>query len=143
MGIFIMSWLAAGCIITKTRPSTLVRGVEDGCIAVGKSVASKTRKAKAAVATEYAARSIDKLQRSVEAQYEGIAAMSVAERRALEKQQRAVFARAEELRAKREAKSAKRQAKRRPFAAAYDASTPEQQENINRRASRSGSTAPV
>ena len=98
------AYLGVACAITKVRPSTLIRVAEDGVVNLAQGAKRKVRSAKNKVSVEYNARMIDKLQRRVEADMSAIAEMTVEQRREVEKQQAAVFARANELRAKREAK---------------------------------------
>lgn len=110
---------ACACIALKSRPSTLIRVAEDGAIGAGKAIARApkavvrgTKRLAHETSLEYRARVIDKLQRAVTQQADELRNMDPEARAKLAADEAAIFRRADELRAKREAKSAKRKAPR-------------------------------
>jgi hypothetical protein len=105
---------ACACVALKSRPSTLIRVAEDASIKVGKVVGSAplavvrgTKRLAHETTLEYRARQIDKLQQAVTRQAAELRDMEPEARAKLAADEAAIFRRAEELRAKREAKQGK------------------------------------
>ena len=91
------------CYIWKCRPSTALRVIEDTALKVPKAIGRKARSAKHAIKQEYRARMLVKMQETISNEQLALRAMSPAQLKQLAKDQAEVFARAEELRAEREA----------------------------------------
>ncbi len=90
-----------GMVLTRLRPSRIVRGVEDGVVAASSKVASTTSSAVRAVRVEYSARKIDALRRDVEKAAKKMRALDAAERARLAAEQADILDRAEQLAAER------------------------------------------
>ena len=110
---------ACACVVLKSRPSTLIRVAEDASIKAGKAVAAApmnlVRGAKRLgheTSLEYRARQIDLLQQAVVTQAVELRNMAPEKRAQMASDEARVFARAEELRAKREGRQAKDKAPR-------------------------------
>ena len=83
------------------RISTLARLAEDAIISAAGAAASKTQQFTHNVRVEYRARQINALERAVKRDEERVAAMSPAQRRAFQADQREIARRAKELAKKR------------------------------------------
>lgn len=107
--------VAAGvCAIWRARPSTIIRVVEDVIVDSSVAVARSAKRTTRSVRLEYNARLINKLQEKIAVEAIHLRSMPEDERAALAAEQAAIFRRAEELRAQRAAKQARKEAKRKP-----------------------------
>lgn len=91
---------AIGCIITKTRPSTVVRLGEDAVVFVGRKASGLVRSTK----LEYKARMYAKATEAIHKADQHFENMSAAQRKQATKDEAAILARAAELVAERRAK---------------------------------------
>lgn len=84
-------------ILGKGRPSNVVRVVEDGVAYLPKKAHKGAKALAAKTRVEYRARMLARLQQQVSKEAAAIGKLSAKERRALEKEQAAILARADEL----------------------------------------------
>ncbi len=102
--------IGVACIITRERPSTLLRLAEDTTLNGFKNIASGTRRFVRGVKREVAARQIDAAQRKLETYMANLHNLTPEQRDALMRDEAAIQARAIELRDRRESKGKARRA---------------------------------